>query len=745
MQIYKYLFEKLNYKVLHIKNVNDIATMQWDAITNKITFFAYDTETDGLNIIKCKPFLVIFGFAKCIYLWDANFKEATYAMFDIVRRNNKMLFAHNAKFDYHMLHNIGTPIPEDIELSDSMTIARLINSSDDEHASMRLEKIGEKYVDKDAKFAGHLIKDILQKIKAERKKMVCDNYKMITGERAATKAWEEYINRVQFITKYHEAFDDYKEPTYRDAFLREPELMYNYAADDVVILLEFLKAAGPIYMNKYRTLNGIDMAVWKRENKLLRHIAETERNGFTVDIDYLIQSHYRVKEFQDKLYEKLHKLTGEDWKVGQHKTIIEFFRNRFGLVLESCDKKTINKLCNDANKDIAEIAKLIKKLRTVDKWLSTYIDGVLNKIIEEDGMYKLHTSINNNGTVSGRVSCDLQQMPKYAITETDDGSEDLLLEESLCEDGHELFHPRRYVIPSPGYHLYFSDYSQLELRVQAFYTIISGGLDYNLCKAYMPYDCRHYKTGEQFNYMNPEHIKHWGDFREGHPHPSEFKDGSEEVFKQGWSIWIDNQTNEPWVPTDLHSKITMTAFPELEKGTPEFKKARYLGKATNFGKIYGIGPKALAINLDVDLDTAQKLSDGFNATFPGVQTYWNQTQGELALKGYTENLYGRKYYIENPNNGYKVNNYRIQGSGADMLKEVEIKVCEYLKDKKSRFILPIHDELCIEVAPEEEEFVPRKIKEIMEDVKDVIPYLPIVSEVEMTKTNWSEKKEVYFD
>lgn len=33
----------------------------------------------------------------------------------------------------------------------------------------------------------------------------------------------------------------------------------------------------------------------------------------------------------------------------------------------------------------------------------------------------------------------------------------------------------------------------------------------------------------------------------------------------------------------------------------------------------------------------------------------------------------------------------IQGTGADALKEVEIKICEYLKDKKSRFILPIHD------------------------------------------------------
>ena len=80
-----------------------------------------------------------------------------------------------------------------------------------------------------------------------------------------------------------------------------------------------------------------------------------------------------------------------------------------------------------------------------------------------------------------------------------------------------------------------------------------------------------------------------------------------------------------------------------------------------------------------------------------------------------------------------------------MLKEVEIKVCEYLKDKKSRFILPIHDELCFEVAPEEESYVPKKIKEIMEDVKDKVPYLPIVAEVECTKTNWSEKESVYFD
>lgn len=153
----------------------------------------------------------------------------------------------------------------------------------------------------------------------------------------------------------------------------------------------------------------------------------------------------------------------------------------------------------------------------------------------------------------------------------------------------------------------------------------------------------------------------------------------------------------------------------------------------------------MAENLDVDLETAQTLSDSFNKTFPGVQSYQNETQGEISLKGYTTNLYDRRYYIENENNSYKVNNYRVQGTGADLLKEVEINICEYLKDKKSRFILPIHDELCIEVAHDEEGYVPRQIEKIMEDVTDKVPYLPIVAEVEMTTTNWADKKPVYFD
>lgn len=152
----------------------------------------------------------------------------------------------------------------------------------------------------------------------------------------------------------------------------------------------------------------------------------------------------------------------------------------------------------------------------------------------------------------------------------------------------------------------------------------------------------------------------------------------------------------------------------------------------------------MASNLNIDLETATKLSDAYNSAYPGVIEYQKVVQTELNMKGYVTNLYGRRYYLENSTNFYKANNYLIQGTGADALKEVEIKICDYLKDKKSRFILPIHDELAIEVHPDEEAFVPQKVQEIMQSVGDTIKCIPMLAEVEATETNWAEKKEVNF-
>ena len=173
----EFLFKKFNYKTLEVKSIEDVEEMEWDFATSKTRFFAYDTETTGLNFMKDVPFLIIFGFEKHVYCWEASFKEATEAMYRIVQSTDKMLFAHNAKYDYHMMHNGGTPVPDDIELSDSITLFRLISDCDDDFQSMKLEKLGEKYVDPSAKFAGHEIKKLLERMKAERKIVEYDKNK----------------------------------------------------------------------------------------------------------------------------------------------------------------------------------------------------------------------------------------------------------------------------------------------------------------------------------------------------------------------------------------------------------------------------------------------------------------------------------------------------------------------------------------------------------------------------------------
>ena len=53
----------------------------------------------------------------------------------------------------------------------------------------------------------------------------------------------------------------------------------------------------------------------------------------------------------------------------------------------------------------------------------------------------------------------------------------------------------------------YLDYSQIELRLQAFYTIVIGHPDTNLCRAYSPYKC-HLEDGTPYDIHNLWCIEH---------------------------------------------------------------------------------------------------------------------------------------------------------------------------------------------------------------------------------------------
>lgn len=749
-----FLFQKLKYDYKHIDSSNredfvkEIDLFISDMVKAKPNFIAFDTETNGLNIINNKPFLIAIGYDNVVrsFDFDSTYVNAFFKMLSAagVFKNEDCLglVAHNCKFDYHMLENGGVELPKDIPLFDSITVARLTEYAD-LRESMSLEYLGSKYVDESAKFAGKVIKNIIKNInKAKRLKIreqimeifPDDGYFAISangrrrGTAKLTQLLEEYDKRIMFVNaddpKFKFIEENFKEATYEDVYKKEPDLMRNYIADDIVILIEYLKRAVPTLKNTDK-----DYQVLKREGKMIRIAAEMEKVGIKVDIDYMLNARKEITKYRELLYFELNLMSGVEFSVGQHNLIKKLLLKNYGVKSEKCDEKALKYIRDNGEGEVVDFVNNILELRTIDKWLSTYIDGKLNQIING----RIHTDMNNNGAISGRISCDMQQQPRNPLY---DGKKVLDIENSIkegkleefSEDYYkamqeaELFHPRQMFITDEGYSLFFIDMSQMELRVQAYYTILTASEpDLNLCRAYIPYKCYADNLGERldFDFNDIDLLKDFKDY-----------------------TWYKNENDEEWTPTDLHSQTTHHAFPEIEIGSKEFKRKRTLGKVSNFLKLYQGGVTALMETLDIDRETAEKLDRAFYTAFPMVQEYQEWVNRQAALYGFVENLYGRRYYIKSSKWYYKLCNYLIQGTCADMVKTFEINISEFLKEGnyKSKMVLPVHDEIIFLIAEGEEHLVHR-LKAFMEDTYAIIKNIPMVAEIEFSKTNWREKVE----
>jgi DNA polymerase-1 len=311
--------------------------------------------------------------------------------------------------------------------------------------------------------------------------------------------------------------------------------------------------------------------------------------------------------------------------------------------------------------------------------------------------------MNQFNPISGRFSGDMQQSPKDRI---------------VNEDGEEIFHPRKAFTTTQDY-MYFIDFSQIELRAQAHYTLPFGG-DVNLCRAYMPFKCKHYIGGFEFKDIND-----WNEKQ---------ADGS--------SAWI-MENGKAWTPTDVHSATAIKALQAMDidpesLDEKQFKKWRSIGKSFNFMRNYGGGDTKAAQVLEIELEQAKAMNRGYTEAFPTVVQYQKWVDSVMEKQGYIQNLYGRRYYINNPNRFYKCANYMIQGSCADMLKEKMILIDRYIKDKKlkMRMVLCVHDELIFDVPIGEEKHI-TSIRQMMEDAPNI--HVPIVAEVERTTTTWADK------
>jgi len=131
-------------------------------------------------------------------------------------------------------------------------------------------------------------------------------------------------------------------------------------------------------------------------------------------------------------------------------------------------------------------------------------------------------------------------------------------------------------------------------------------------------------------------------------------------------------------------------------------------KTLNFGTLYGLGVKKLAVKLGIDLDTAQSILNAYYEALPATKAMRSQMDQFDRLGLPIQTLGGRIYYAEPPwldengklrRSGYKLVNLLVQGSCGDACKESMIAAEEDFTD--AELILSVHDELAA-LCPEED-------------------------------------------
>ena len=197
---------------------------------------------------------------------------------------------------------------------------------------------------------------------------------------------------------------------------------------------------------------------------------------------------------------------------------------------------------------------------------------------------------------------------------------------------------------------------------------------------------------------------------------------------------------------DIHkqaaSKVFKTPINEVTK------EQRSNAKAVNFGIVYGISDFGLGEQLGISRKLAKRYITEYLEQYSGIKAFMEKITEEAKEKGYVETLFHRRRYIpELKSNNYMVRqfgsraamNTPIQGTAADIMKIAMIKVYRELKRRnlKSKIVLQVHDEMMLEVLPEEKEEIKIMMKEAMETAASLnVPLIAEISEAE----NWYECK-----
>jgi len=197
---------------------------------------------------------------------------------------------------------------------------------------------------------------------------------------------------------------------------------------------------------------------------------------------------------------------------------------------------------------------------------------------------------------------------------------------------------------------------------------------------------------------------------------------------------------------DIHSTTAASIFGvDLEEVNVE---QRSRAKMVSYGLAYGMEAYGLGQRLGIGTSEASEILDSYFEAFPAVRSFMDDVVKKTKEVGYTETIFGRRRPIPDlAASNFRVRqaaerqamNAPIQGLAADIFKIALVGIDRSLADMKaqSRLVLQVHDEVILEVHPDEYQDVQEMTVEQMSGAAD----LRVPLEVNLaTGPTWAQAK-----
>ncbi|MFT4693752.1 MAG: DNA polymerase-1 [Francisella sp.] len=237
----------------------------------------------------------------------------------------------------------------------------------------------------------------------------------------------------------------------------EIEIVAKYAAEDADITFRLFNYLGEL-LSKEDVLNKLYQEV---EMPLALILNSMEKLGVKIDADKLRNQSLELEKKIIELQTKCFELCGEEFNLASPVQLREVLFEKMGI---PAIKKTAKGQASTSEEVLIqlaeeyEVAALIMQYRHLSKLKNTYTDKLPNIL---DSNLRAHTSYNQTGTVTGRLSSSEPNLQNIPIKSA---------------EGRKI---REAFIAEDGFVIMAADYSQVELRIMAHLS-----KDANLVKAF---------------------------------------------------------------------------------------------------------------------------------------------------------------------------------------------------------------------------------------------------------------------